>query len=59
MRRSGSDSYLAYALASGMGEDDVDYVSELVTVSEAAPNDGKPYPWMDQPVEGLDSWMMY
>ena len=60
LRRSGSDTYLAMALGSGVGVDDLDYVSELGTVSEAAAtNGGKPYPWMDTPVEGLDSWMMY
>lgn len=66
LRRSGSDGHLARTLGYGIGShseahDDSDYVSELGTVSEAtvSHDEGRPYPWMDTPIQGLDSWMMY
>lgn len=59
---STSDTFLAMAMGSAANADVPSLnVSDWdsVAASEVSPNDGRPYPWMDAPVEGLDSFMMY
>eukprot|EP00117_Sycon_ciliatum_P043383 scpid35988/ scgid31418/ len=54
---STSDTFLAMTMGSGQASDydSVDGRAE----SEAPPNEGRPYAWMDAPVEGFDNFMMY
>ena len=59
---STSDTFIAMAMGSGQVE--VPSISDWDSVdgraaSEAPPNDGRPYPWLDAPVDGFDNFMMY